>query len=82
MGMGLAAHRLGDPETAQSMLQTGIALSCAGPPGIPYSTVELPGFSTHAAAAPTLWFLFLDREMATGRSAPIFDLLDTPSLTF
>ncbi|AWV88350.1 hypothetical protein DN745_02925 [Bradymonas sediminis] len=82
MGMGIAAHRLGDPETAQKMLRTGIALSCTGAPGIPYSTVQLPGFSTHAAAAPTLWFLFLEREMATGRDAPIFSASTTPSLTF
>lgn len=72
MGMGLAAHRLGDEHTARSMLQTGIALSCMGAPGIPYSTVELPGFSTHPAAAPTLWFLFVEREMASGLTAPIF----------
>lgn len=82
MGMGLAAYRLGDAETAQSMLRTGIALSCAGPPGIPYSTVKLPGFSTHPAAAPTLWFLFLEREMTTGLTAPIFNILGAPSLTF
>lgn len=74
MSMGLAAHRLGDAKTAREMLQTGIALGCMGPPGLPYSTVELPGFSTHPAAAPTLWFLFLEREMASGLTAPIFRL--------
>lgn len=78
MGMGLAAHRLGDPITARQMLQTGIALSCAGEPGIPYSTVKLPGFSTLPAAAPTLWFLFLEREMNTGLHAPLFGASNTP----
>jgi hypothetical protein len=73
MGMGLAAHRLGDDRTAQKVLATGVELSCRGAPGLAYSNVEVPGFSTRPAAASTLWFLFLEREMATDQVAPLFD---------
>lgn len=76
MSMGMAAHRLGDEPTAQKVLDTGVALSCRGEVGLPYSNVEVPGFSTRPAAASTLWFLFFDREMATGKTAPLFDLTD------
>lgn len=79
MSMGLAAHRLGEEATARQMLRTGISLSCAGAPGVAYSNVPLPGFTTHAAAAPTLWFLFLAREMVSGQTAPIFQLQPTPA---
>lgn len=77
MSMGLAAHRLGDEETARQMLHAGVALSCAAHPGLAYSNVQLPGFATYAAAAPTFWFLFLAREMASGQTAPIFQLQPT-----
>ncbi|QDG50342.1 hypothetical protein FIV42_06225 [Persicimonas caeni] len=79
MSMGLAAHRLGDRDTAQKVVATGVALSCRGENGLPYSNVEVPGFSTRPAAASTIWFLFLDREMATGQNAPVFEsiVLDT-----
>ncbi len=73
MGMGLAAHRLGDEATARRVLATGIRLSCQGQAGLAYSNVKVRGFSTRPAAASTLWFLFLDREMATGMTAPLFD---------
>lgn len=75
MSMGLAAHRLGDDQTARRVLATGVVLSCRGEMGLPYSNVEVPGFSTRPAAASTLWFLFLDREMATGLRAPVFESL-------
>lgn len=74
MSMGLAAARLGDEQTAARVLATGVALSCATPGGVPYSNVALPGFSTRPAAASTLWFLFLEREIATGMRAPLFDV--------
>lgn len=74
MSMGLAAHRLGDEDIAGQVLQTGIELGCRGPMGLAYSNVEMPGFSTRAAAASTLWFLFLEREMRTGQTAPLFDV--------
>ncbi len=74
MSMGLAAHRLGDEDIADQVLQTGIELGCRGPMGLTYSNVEMPGFSTRAAAASTLWFLFLEREMRTGQTAPLFDV--------
>lgn len=75
MSMGLAAHRLGDEKTARKVVQTGVELSCRGDNGLPYSNVEVPGFSTRPAAASTIWFLFLDREMATGQRAPVFESL-------
>jgi hypothetical protein len=76
MSMGLAAHRLGDEATAQKVLETGVELSCRDEPGLAYSNVEVPGFSTRAAAASTLWFLFLERELSSGRKAPLFDSTD------
>jgi hypothetical protein len=72
MSMGLLAHRLGDRDTARRVLETGVRLSCQGPPGLPYSNVDVPGFSTRPAAASTLWFLFFERELRTGLRAPLF----------
>lgn len=72
MSLGLAAWRLGDQRTADRVLHTGIQLGCRGEPGVPYSNVEVVNYSTKPAAASTLWFLFLDREMATGMTAPVF----------
>lgn len=70
--MGVAAHRLGASQAAESALITGVALSCAESPGVVYSNVELPGFLAEPAAASTLWFLFLEREMAGAPGSPIF----------
>jgi hypothetical protein len=80
MGMGLAAHRLGDDVTAKKVIETGVELSCLGGPGLAYSTEKVPGFSTRPAAASTLWFLFVEREISGGQVAPLFDspLSDSP----
>lgn len=72
LGVGLAAHRLGRPDTADDALVLAAALSCVGGPGVPYATAEWRDFTTRPAAAPTLWFLMLEDERRTGRTAPLF----------
>lgn len=72
MSMGLAAWRIGNEERAEQILETGARLGCRGQPGLPYSNVERPDFSTRPAIASTIWFLFFEREMRTGQTAPLF----------
>jgi hypothetical protein len=72
LGVGLAAHRLGQRAVAEQALRTAVALACAHGPGIPYANREAHGFIAAPAAASTLWFLFLEREMRTGERAPVF----------
>ncbi len=72
LGVALAAWRLEKPDIANRVLDMSMELSCLGGPGIPYANRELKDFPTHPAAAPTLWFLFLEREMRTGEPAPLF----------
>ena len=75
LSMGLAAARLGDHRLSQRALALGVALACLGGPGVPYANIDLPDFPTRPAAAPSLWFLFLEREWATGQQAPLFPTL-------
>jgi hypothetical protein len=73
-GVGLAAYRLGKKEIAKQSLQLGMELSCLGGPGIPYANRQIKDFTTSPSAAPTLWFLFLEREMSSGLTSPLFNL--------
>ena len=72
LGVALAAHRLNRPEMASTALQTAVELACLLGPGVPYANREAIGFPPVAAAAPTLWFLMVEREMRTGEQAPLF----------
>lgn len=72
LGVGLAAHRLGDKETAREALGLAVQLSCSTAGGLPYANVEAAGFSTLPGVAPTLWFLLLEREMRLGKPSPLF----------
>ncbi len=72
LGVGMAAWRLGNSDIAHRTLDTSVELACLGGPGIPYANRELKDFPTRPAAAPTLWFLFLEREMRTGEPSPPF----------
>jgi len=74
LGVGLAAHRLGQPRVAQEALGLAAQLSCSARGGLPYANVEAAGFSTQPGAASTLWFLLLEREMRTGEPSPLFQL--------
>lgn len=79
MSMGLAAHRLGDIETALEVLRLGLQVSCAQGPGVLYSNIEAPNFPREPAVAPTLWLLFLEREMRTNEISPLFNIADLSS---
>ncbi len=72
MGVGLAAHRLGDEDTARRALALAAQLSCSTGGGLPYANVEAAGFTTRPGAASTLWFLLLEREMRLGEPSPLF----------
>jgi hypothetical protein len=72
LGVALAAHRLHLTKVASTALQTAVELACLLGPGVPYANREAIGFPRVAAAAPTLWFLMVDREMRTGELAPLF----------
>ena len=72
LGVGLAAHRLGEPSVAREALGLAAQLSCSAGGGLPYANVEAAGFSTQPGAASTLWFLLLEREMRTGIPSPLF----------
>lgn len=72
LGVGLAALRLGDRATAEAVMSLAVQLGCDMGPGIPYANKNATNFPATPAAAPTLWFLFLEREMRTGERAPIW----------
>jgi hypothetical protein len=72
LALGLAAHRLGEPDIAGVALQVAVDLSCRLGPGIPYANREALDFPAEPAAASTIWFLFLERELRTGLAAPLF----------
>jgi hypothetical protein len=72
LGMALAAHRLGDDEMARRTLDAAAELSCRRGPGLVYSSSEARNFPVEVAAAPTLWFLFVERELRMGTRAPLF----------
>ena len=72
LGVGLAAHRLGQPLVAREALGLAAQLSCSSGGGLPYANVEAAGFSTLPGAASTLWFLLLEREVRTGEPSPLF----------
>lgn len=72
--VGLAAHRLGRQDVVQRCLQLGARLACLGGPGIPYANQDRPPFTVRSAAASTLWYLFLEREIRLGEPAPLFPL--------
>lgn len=72
MSVGLAALRLGRDPVAERSLRLGARLQCMTENGLPYSNLETAQFSTEPAAAPSIWFLFLEREWRSGRPAPVF----------
>ena len=72
LGVGLAAHRLGEPRVAREALGLAAQLSCSARGGLPYANVEAAGFSILPGAASTLWFLLLEREIRTGEPSPLF----------
>jgi hypothetical protein len=72
LGVGLAGHRLGEPALAEQALTTAVELACRGGPGVPYANRPARGFVVEPAAAPTFWFLLLEREMRTGLTAPVW----------
>jgi hypothetical protein len=72
LGLGLAAHRLGESWLARATVEAAVELACQHGPGVPYADRPAPGFPVEPAAAPTLWFLFLEREMRTGMTAPLW----------
>jgi hypothetical protein len=72
LGVGLAAHRLGQPAVAEAALRTATALACAHGPGIPTANRLAHDFVVEPGVAPTIWFLFLEREVRTGAPAPLF----------
>jgi hypothetical protein len=76
LGVGLAAHRLGQRALAEQALETAVRLACRFGPGVPYANRPARGFPARPAVAPTVWFLFLDQELGGGAPAPIF--LPTP----
>ncbi|HPQ68093.1 MAG TPA: hypothetical protein PKW95_03120 [bacterium] len=72
LGVGLAAYRQGRRDAARDVLTNVAAMACAYGPGVPYANKELMDFSTLPSASATLWFLFLEREMRTGKRSPLF----------
>jgi len=72
LGVGLAAHRLGERTVAEAALETAVRLACRYGPGVPYANRPAHGFPVRPAAAPTLWFLFLDHELNGGGTTAVF----------
>ncbi len=75
LGVGLAAHRLGEKALARQALGMAAQLSYSTGGGLPYANVEAAGFTILPGAASTLWFLFLEREMRSGEPSPLFPSL-------
>ncbi len=72
LGVALAALRLGEPDLARQILLGTAQLGCDGGPGIPYADRRRGSFADTPALAPTIWFLMVEREMRTGKRAPVF----------
>jgi hypothetical protein len=72
IALGLAAHRLGNEQLALQTLHLARQLNCMAGPGLPYANRNAAGFISNPAAAPTLWYLFLEREMHGTETAPLF----------
>jgi hypothetical protein len=72
LGVGLAAHRLGEAAIAERALSTAVELACRYGPGVPYANRPARNFVVEPAAAPTFWFLFFERELRTGLTAPLW----------
>lgn len=72
MAVGLAGHRLGRSDVAQSTLELGATLSCLTGGALPYANRRVADFTDEPSAAASFWFLFLEREMRTGERAPVF----------
>ncbi len=72
LGVALAALRLDNPPVAHQVLEMVIQLTDGTDGGVPYANLTTGDFTEDAAAAPTLWFLMLHREMTTGQQAPLF----------
>lgn len=70
--VGLAASRLGRDAVTRKTLGLGVQLHCMTGGGIPYSNRQTPNFAATPAAAPSFWFLFVEREWWTGQPAPVF----------
>lgn len=72
LGVALAALRLDRPDTTRRILKMAARLGNARGPGIPYANRSDGDFTDTPAAASTLWFLMVHRELTTGEAAPVF----------
>ncbi len=72
LGVALAALRLDKPQITKDVLKMSAVLAEKDDGGIPYADRSLGDFVENSAAAPTLWFLMVERELNTGRRAPLF----------
>lgn len=70
--VGLAAVRAEFESVAKETLRLGAQLQCMTGGGMPYSNLQTREFAAEPAAAPSFWFLFVEREWRTGKPAPIF----------
>lgn len=63
LARALALHRLGDGAQALAALQPTVELACAGGVPLVYSPRWATDFPLSPAAAPTLWFALVAREL-------------------
>ena len=63
LGRVLALHRLGERELAEQAFAPVVALACAGDVPLVYAPRWDTDFPLSPAAAPTLWFLMVGREL-------------------
>ncbi len=74
LAAGLALLRLGDAESAKDALKTVLSLSCMTGGGVPSANKDMKGFYAQTSAGASLWALFLERELTSGRKSPLFHL--------
>lgn len=74
LAAGLALLRLGDAESAKDALKTALSLSCMTGGGVPSANKDMKGFYAQTSAGASLWTLFLERELTSGRKSPLFHL--------
>lgn len=79
LAVGLAALRLESSDSAREAIRLGTQLQCMTGGGLPYSNIEVDNFAAEPAAAPSFWFLFLEREWRTGELAPLFRPIRDPT---